>query len=47
MFWKEKSLHGMIQKPTGQAREYVELASVYKMNWLELKGKLKYFLVSE
>jgi hypothetical protein len=46
MFRKEKSLHGMIKKPTGHTSEYIELMNVYKMNWLDLKGKLKYFLIS-
>ena len=44
-FREEADLTGMVKKPTGNKREGIRIRDKYKIDWQQIRGKLKYALV--
>lgn len=46
LFRRERKLYGEIVKPTGRKDRVVNLRGSYSLDWQEINGNLKYFIVT-
>ncbi len=46
LFRDQKEIKGKIEKPTGEKKQFLEIHGKYKINWKDLRGNLKYFVIN-